>query len=337
MRTFTADKGDAGRRVDLVTRRHLADLPRANRTRIQHWIAEARVRINGAVVDRPAARVAEFDSVSVDVPEHWQRGAPQPEPGGVDCLYDDADFMVVNKPAGMVSHPTFKHLSGSLLNRLLWCAESWPREQRPSLVGRLDKQTSGLVVVAKSTASHARLQRVLNEPRSEKQYLALVQGRVDEQHGRIRLRLRRDPRDRRRVIADPNTGVESLTLFERLTASAASGSALTLLQCRLMTGRMHQIRVHLSARGWPIVGDRKYGADQRTGVAAIDQFPRQALHAWRVVFPHPVDGRTIDVTAPIPSDLRELLAACQLDFAEASADAPGHDAIRETSPPRQTP
>lgn len=335
MRIFTADKGDAGRRVDLVTRRHLADVPRANRTRIQHWIAEARVRVNGEVVSRAAARVADGDCVSVDIPIDWQRGAPQPEPGFVDCLYDDADFMIVNKPAGMVSHPTFGHLSGSLLNRLLSRAASWPGGQRPSLVGRLDKLTSGIVVVAKSTEAHARLQKVLGAPRSEKYYAAVVRGVVDDPLGRIRLRLRRDPRDRRRVIGDPHEGAESLTLFERVSVSTAAGVPAALLRCRLMTGRMHQIRVHLSASGWPIIGDRKYGSPQpETGVPVVDAFPRQALHAWRVVFPHPLSGVRVDVEAPIPQDMRELMDACVLDLGTGVADTLSGEASPETSRPR---
>lgn len=331
---FTADKGDAGRRVDLVTRRHLADLSRANRTRIQHWIADGRVRINGTVVMRTATRVAESDAVSVDIPAELRRQVPLAEAGNLDILYEDSHLLIVNKPAGIVSHPTFRHPSGSLLNHLLWHSRTWPDDQRPSLVGRLDKQTSGLVVVAKSMESHARLQRALGAGRSEKDYLAVVRGPVSEPSGRIRLRLRRDPRDRRRVVADPDEGLESLTLFERIDATAADGCEVALLRCRLMTGRMHQIRVHLSARGWPIVGDSKYGCAEASGATAIDAFPRQALHAWRVAFEHPFDTHRLAVEAPLPADMRDLVEASGLRL-NGMTDSSGSAVTREMSPPRQ--
>jgi 23S rRNA pseudouridine1911/1915/1917 synthase len=158
----------------------------------------------------------------------------------------------------------------------------------------------------------------LASDRAEKQYLALVYGRVPTARGVVRLRLGRDPRDRRRVVALPDRGAESVTTFERLARARAAAPGLALLRCRLMTGRMHQIRVHLAAHGWPIVGDATYGEARWRLVAdpalaaALAAFPRQALHAWRVAFDHPATGKRLEVVAPIPRDLAGLMDACNL-------------------------
>lgn len=260
LRDLVTDRGDAGERVDRVIRRHLADLPRATRTRVQAWIAVGRVSINDRVVTRVSTRVAAGDVVRVRVPEEDTRAPVLPEDFPIDTLFQDDHLLAVNKPAGVVSHPTFRHPCGSLLNAVLFCAQTWQPDQRPSLVGRLDKLTSGLVLIAKSAAAHAALQRVLSDRSSCKEYLAVVRGTVDRERGSIQLALRRDPQDRRRVVAAPD-GVPSLTRFERV--AEAELPPIALLRCELVTGRMHQIRVHLSANGWPIVGDRTYGGSRQ--------------------------------------------------------------------------
>jgi 23S rRNA pseudouridine1911/1915/1917 synthase len=184
---------------------------------------------------------------------------------------------------------------------------------RPSIVGRLDKFTSGVVVVAKTSAVHAALQRALASFESDKEYLAIVYGRVNLARGTIDLLLGRDRSDRRKVVASTTDGAPSLTRFERVARVAAPEEGLSLLRCGLGTGRTHQIRVHLAARGWPIVGDPAYGEprwsriqDQRLA-AALRSFPRQALHASRVAFVHPVTRRRLTVHAPVPDDLQQLL------------------------------
>jgi 23S rRNA pseudouridine1911/1915/1917 synthase len=210
-------------------------------------------------------------------------------------------------------HPTYKHAAGTLLDAVAEYGREWPEAWRPSIVGRLDKLTTGLVIFAKGADVHARMQKVMKV--AEKDYLALVHGCVNEASGEIDLRLGRDPGDRRRVVASTTTGAASLTRFERI----AQTSAFSLLRCRLVTGRMHQIRVHLAARGWPIVGDPKYsdpfGADNLG-------FPRQALHAWRAAFAHPATGARIVVHAPLPEDFEQLLArilgACWSDALPSS-------------------
>jgi 23S rRNA pseudouridine1911/1915/1917 synthase len=236
----------------------------------------------------------------------------------VDLLYEDDHMLAVNKPAGIVIHPSYKNLAGTLLDALRAYAYDWPADQRPSIVGRLDKLTSGIVIVARTALVHAMLQRVMAARETEKDYLAVVYGWVDAASGEIELRLRHDPNDRRMIIASSDCGVTSLTKFERLATVDAPHSGLSLLRCRLVTGRRHQIRVHLASRGWPIVGDPVYGEARWSAVRdpalaeTLRTFPRQALHAWRVAFTHPITRERLTIKAPLPNDLEELLTVTGL-------------------------
>jgi 23S rRNA pseudouridine1911/1915/1917 synthase len=240
------------------------------------------------------------------------------EEARLDVLYEDDYLLALDKPAGIVVHPTYKNVKGTLMNALLWHARRWPPPQRPSLVSRLDKLTSGIIVVAKSAAAHAGVQRAMARPDSEKDYLAVVYGRVNVTRGEIDLRLTIDPSDRRKVIASATHGAESLTLFERIARVAAPRAGLSLLRCRLVTGRTHQIRVHLAATGWPLVGDATYGEPRWPAIedpllaATVRAFPRQALHAWRVAFTHPISRERLTIEAPVPADLAALVEAAGL-------------------------
>jgi 23S rRNA pseudouridine1911/1915/1917 synthase len=318
-RLIETDRGDAGRRLDLVLQRHLGDVTAASRTLIQQWIQNGLVTVNGATVTRAARRTAYGDIVSVFLPDAARRSVMLPEDLPLEIVFEDQQMLVVNKPAGMVVHPTYRHPRGTLMNALLWRARGWKPGDRPSLVGRLDRDTSGAVVVAKTRAVHATLQRTLASPRSDKRYLAVVYGQVTAELGKIDLRLLRDEQDRRTVVASATAaGVTSQTLYKRLARISAPRVGLALLCCRLMTGRTHQIRVHLSARGWPIVGDAKYGKPLWSAIenpvlaAALQAFPRQALHAWRISLDHPLTRTRIDCEAPPPDDFRRLLEA--IDF-----------------------
>ena len=285
---------------------------------MQKWIEDGRVTVNGRPFLRVAARVAYGDLVVVELPDERERTPVLAEEGALDILFEDAHFLIVNKPAGVVSHPTYGHATGSLLNTLLWHARSWPSGERPSLVGRLDKHTSGVIVVARTTDAHAHLQRTLMSSFSEKRYLAVVYGPMNDERGQIDLKLQRHPDDRRLVVASPDEGLTSLTRFHRLSTADVADCPVALAACQIVTGRMHQVRVHMAARGWPLVGDAKYGEPRHeqctdpTLREMLGAFPRQALHAWRTAFAHPFTNERVEVTAPVPDDMRALIDACGL-------------------------
>ena len=319
-RTLTADRGDAGRRLDLVIRRHLTDLVSATRTRVQTWIENGQVAVNGTPIRRVAARAALGDVVTIALPDAPPPRVMAAEDVPLEILYEDDHLLAIDKPAGIVVHPTYKNAQGTLMNALLWHGRAWPAGQRPSIVGRLDKSTSGIVVVAKTAAVHASLQRALASREGEKDYLAVVYGFDNVARGTIDLPLAHTERNRRTMVASKHRGARSVTRFERLAWVAAPRAGLSLLRCRLVTGRRHQIRVHLAARGWPLVGDPSYGEprwpeiDDGALAATLRAFPRQALHAWRVGVSHPVTRERLQFEAPIPRDLQGLLAASGLSI-----------------------
>ena len=401
---WRADRGDAGGRLDHAMMRHFAGLPGLSRSRLQQWIAAGRVRINGAVIRRPAGRLAAGDELEVELP------APPPSRRRtlplaaqrlpLAILYEDEHLLALDKPAGLVVHPTGRYRDGTLVNALAWhlregvaaaagataggltaaalgesaaavsattaaaAAASGsaaaagsvateptegerpagePPEVRPGLVHRLDRDTSGVLLVAKSRAAHAGLARATKARALQKDYLAVVYGRAPLPKGRIELKLLRDPHDRRRVAASRTEGVSAATLYELLAESgpgrgtaaaevAAAGAGghavwLSLLRCRLVTGRTHQIRVHLAALGLPIVGDPLYGEPRHRGIAdpalaaLCRDFPRQALHAWRLTLRHPVTGQDLALVAPLPVDLGWLLRAAGLPAADEALTA----------------
>ncbi len=221
------------------------------------------------------------------------RRRPQAEEGPLDIIYEDDWMLVANKPAGIVVHPTYKNTSGTLLNAVLWRVRERPGSQ-PGILTRLDKDTSGLVVIALTPDVHARMQKDAEAARTTKHYLAVVVGSPEPKQDAIVLPLARDPSDRRRVVVTAE-GAPCETRYEVL----ATESDRSLVRCELVTGRTHQIRVHLAARGWPILGDRVYGTPD-------ERIPRQALHAWRVTLPHPITREPLAFAAPIPADMRQF-------------------------------
>jgi 23S rRNA pseudouridine1911/1915/1917 synthase len=237
----------------------------------------------------------------IEEPKVRQR--PQPEELEIRILYQDAAMLVLDKPAGMVVHPTYRNSSGTLLNGVLWHLRDRPGAN-PGILTRLDKDTSGLVVIGIDAASHAAMQKDAHAGRVTKEYLAIVRGAPAPSHGTISLPLGRDTTDRRIVVVRPD-GQACETRYETLAVRAAgSTTAVTMsaLRCVPVTGRTHQIRVHLSASGWPIAGDRTYGGSD----PGPDPVPRQALHAWRVRLPHPGTRQPLSFEAPLPADLHAL-------------------------------
>ncbi len=295
IRYVTIDRGDVGKRMDRVLMRHLHDVPGLSRNKIQRLIEIGAVRVNSNPVPRASSRIAPGDCLSIDLPTDARRERAQPEALPLDIIFEDDDVIVVNKPAGQISHPAFRNTTGTLINALLAHARG---QWTPALVNRLDKDTSGLVLVSKVGSVHAALQRAMYRSAVEKDYLALVLGKPRPARGTIDFALDRDPWDRRRVMVRDRGGQPSVTSYARL--STASDGKLSLVRCRLITGRTHQIRVHLAAKKWPILGDPVYGVKD-------PRIKRQALHAWRLAFVHPRTRQRVELVAPMPADMANLL------------------------------
>jgi 23S rRNA pseudouridine1911/1915/1917 synthase len=281
--------------------RYLASRTMLSRSAIKRLLDDGLVRVDGHPVE-PAHRVRVGETIDVDVREAALPPELIAEDIPVPVLYEDDDVVVVNKPAGLVVHPAAGHASGTLVNAILGHIETTTgrAERRPGIVHRLDKDTSGVLVIAKTDTAHLALARQLQGKRFEKEYLALVWGDPGPRPAVIEAPLRRDTKDRRRVSVGSD-GREATTRFSRIAAWHGK-TARALLHVRPITGRTHQIRAHLAFAGYPVVGDPVYG--RRSDPTELR---RQFLHAWRLTVRLPHAGeRTF--TAPLPDDLRAVLA-----------------------------
>ena len=280
---------DAGTRLDVFL------APAAgSRAAAQKLIDAGLVLVDGAVVPKRHA-VAAGERVVV------RAAPPEAEPDVPDATfgvaYEDEHLLVIDKPAGVVVHPARGHRAGTLVQALAGRVAGGDDPRRPGIVHRLDRDTSGLLVVARTEAAHAALKELLRRREVTREYLALVEGRPGARRGKIEAPIGRDRRVRTRISPDTDEPREAVTHFE--VEEAYEG--FTLLRVRLETGRTHQIRAHLLAIGHPVAGDREYG---RAGALGLE---RQFLHAERLAFRHPSTGAAIDVSSPLPDDLREAL------------------------------
>jgi 23S rRNA pseudouridine1911/1915/1917 synthase len=280
---------DAGARLDAF----LAG-PLGSRARAQRLIEDGAVRVDGAVVPK-RHRVSAGETVTVEEPPEPPPAAPV---GTAEFAvpYEDEHLLVIDKPAGIVVHPARGHASGTLAQALADVAGGG-EEGRAGIVHRLDRETSGLLVVARSGEAHRRLKAALQARDVTREYLALVEGRPPARRGTIDAPLGRDRRVRTRTSTDTDDPREAVTHFEIERALPAT----TLLRVRLETGRTHQIRAHLLAIGHPVLGDPEYGTPGLLGLE------RQFLHAVRLVFAHPFTGETVEVVSELPADLRAAL------------------------------
>lgn len=277
-----------------------------SRSQLQRLIKDGQVRVDGRP-SRANTAVRAGERVVVDVPAAVA-ATPEPEDLPLDILYEDADLIVINKAAGMVVHPAAGHSGGTLVNALLHHVDDLSGvggELRPGIVHRLDRGTSGVMVVAKHDRAHEALARQFHDREVEKEYLALVWG-VVQAGRRIDLPIGRDPQDRQKMSSRARRARTAVT---RITRARHFGG-VTLAQVAIATGRTHQIRVHLTAIGHPIVGDVLYGGTRRrvaADIKAVQRLDRPFLHAARLAFTHPTDGRRLEFTAPLPADLQSVL------------------------------
>ena len=287
--------GAAGERLDAFLAR-----PLGSRARAQRLIDQGRVLVDGRA--RPKRhRLAGGERLTVATDEAGAGAEAARPPAPFRVAFEDEHLLVVDKPAGVVVHPARGHRSGTLSQALAGRAAGGAEAERAGIVHRLDRDTSGLLVVAKSEEAHRALRAQLAAGRMRREYLALVEGRPPARTGTIEAPLGRDRRVRTRVSIDTDAPREAVTHFEIERTLPTS----TLLRVRLHTGRTHQIRAHLRAIGHPVAGDPEYG---RAGLFGLQ---RQFLHATRLAFAHPLGGPPVDVTSPLPADLAEALARAE--------------------------
>jgi 23S rRNA pseudouridine1911/1915/1917 synthase len=282
----------AGLRLD----RFLAGLPEvSSRSAAERLLDAGAVLVDGAAAEK-SRRLAGGEELMLSVPESPAQAPLDPEDVGLQIAYEDDHLLVVDKPAGVVVHPSAGHGSGTLVHGVLALGAAGGEEDRPGIVHRLDRDTSGLLVVARSDEAHERLKRLVQRRELEREYLTLVRGRPRSRAGRIEAPIGRDRRDPTRHSLETDRPREAVTHFELVEQIDQHA----LVRVRLETGRTHQIRVHLAAIGLPVVGDPVYGApDPALG--------RQFLHATRLAFTHPFTGGRVEVESPLPADLARYL------------------------------
>jgi len=286
----------AGLRLDVALARLF---PEHSRSRLQTWLKEGQMTLDGRPVDaKLKVRGGEEVKLPVLPPP---TSSPAAEPIPLPVVHEDSSIIIIDKPAGLVVHPGNGIASGTLMNALLHHAPQLAQVPRAGIVHRLDKDTSGLMVVAKTLMAQTDLVRQLQARSVKRHYLALTHGKVDA-GGTVDAPVGRHPVNRVKMAVLRKGGKEARTHYE---VREALGCA-TLLECRLETGRTHQIRVHMANIGHPLIGDPVYGK-AKSGHAVLDAFPRQALHAFRLVLLHPVSGESLAWESSIPPDFSNLL------------------------------
>ena len=287
---------DTGTRIDAYLRSHTE----FSRSRLSAMILEGAIYVNGIVVEKPSFKVESGQTVSLRVPE-VRPVAIVPQDIPLDILYQDPDIVVVNKPCGMVVHPAAGNEDHTLVNALLYHVHDLSGiggEMRPGIVHRLDKDTSGLILIAKNDRAHTALSEQFKERSMEKHYHAVAFGNFPDDHGLIDAPIARHPIDRKKMAIVPN-GKPSQTEWKVISRVKSA----TYLDVHLLTGRTHQIRVHMNSIGHPLLGDRIYAPNLKTSV----HVPRLMLHAYTLSFTHPTHGERMTLTAPLPEKFLSTL------------------------------
>ncbi|WP_395644734.1 RluA family pseudouridine synthase [Terricaulis sp.] len=325
-RAITAPPEAAGERADVFL---VSVWPDISRSRVQGLIGQGKLTADGTIVTHAKEKVRGGAAYELTLPPP-EPAAPQPEKLPLNIVYEDADLIVIDKAMGMAMHPAPGSMRGTLVNALLaHCADSLSGiggVARPGIVHRIDKDTTGLVVVAKNDAAHNGLAKLFAKHDLERAYYAITRGAPKERTARIENTLVRSSEDRRKYVVarDPETSAGKTAITDYWTVESygqAVGQsvghpAAALIECRLHTGRTHQIRAHLAHLGAPLIGDPLYGKQRafkaegphaEEAAAAVGAFPRQALHAAVLGFKHPVSGEDLRFESPIPADMKALL------------------------------
>lgn len=293
--------------------RALGDLfPEHSRSFLARLVEEGHVRVDGKTAAKPSVKVETGQRIELDLPDAAPSGL-QSQDLPLTILYEDEHVVVIDKPPGIVVHPAAGHPDQTVVNALLFHVKDLSGiggELRPGIVHRLDKDTSGVMLIAKHDAAHRTLTARWNTEHVRKEYLAVVYGTPAIDRGTIEAPIGRDPRDRKRmaVVTGGRNAITDYEVAERLRHAS-------VIRCRLRTGRTHQIRVHMKHAGHPIIGDPAYSGPQWRGIPdkklqrAISAFSRQALHAARLTFAHPATDNMLTVEAPLPPDMRDLIEA----------------------------
>jgi len=312
IREFSATPANAGMRLDRFV---AVECPELSRTRVQELIDTGRVRVNGKPASKGSIRLRGSERITVEISARPAIAA-RPEPIPLEVLYEDEDVIAINKPAGMTVHAGAGNISGTLVNALLGRGLKLSQggdPLRPGIVHRLDKETSGVILVAKNDAAHAKLGEAFEQRAVKKTYLALVEGILKGKAGSIELAIGRDPIHRRRM-ATPRKSWRGAAIANPRAArtdwrALANIDRTTLVEVQLHTGRTHQIRVHFSALKHPVVGDTLYGAaaQWRVGKVTLPKLPRNFLHAARIGFAQPRTRAWTEVRSPLPRELGDFL------------------------------
>ena len=294
---------ETGERIDSF----LSGKTEFTRTRIQQLIKDKNITVNGKAT-KSSYKIEENDEIAIEVPEA-ETTEIKPENIKIDIVYEDSDIAVINKQAGLVVHPAHGHYSGTLVNAILYHIKDLSGingEIRPGIVHRLDKDTSGLIVIAKNDKVHTALTEMFQEKKIKKTYLAILKGKLNKSEGKIVTQIGRDKNDRKKmtVIDDITKGKTAITNYRVISQN----SLFTLVKVNIETGRTHQIRVHMRHLGYPILGDSVYGRK--------DNEKRQMLHAYKLEFLHPVTGHQMEFTGEIPEDFQKALKKSDLKIDE---------------------
>ena len=294
---------ETGERIDSF----LSGKTEFTRTRIQQLIKNKNITVNGKAT-KSSYKIEENDEIVIEVPEA-ETTEIKPENIKIDIVYEDSDIAVINKQAGLVVHPAHGHYSGTLVNAILYHIKDLSGingEIRPGIVHRLDKDTSGLIVIAKNDKVHTTLTEMFQEKKIRKTYLAILKGKLNKSEGKIVTQIGRDKNDRKKmtVIDDITKGKNAITNYKVVSQN----NLFTLVKVNIETGRTHQIRVHMRHLGYPILGDSVYGRK--------DNEKRQMLHAYKLEFLHPVTGHQMEFTGEIPEDFQKALKKSDLKIDE---------------------